>query len=44
MFSDKTSLFNSCCNIKELFEIATKEMKHVFEWYSINKLSLNADK
>ena len=44
MFSDDTSFFYSHSNMEDLFKIADKEIKRVFEWYSMNKLSPNADK
>ena len=44
MFADDASIFSSYSNIKDLLEIAKKEIKNVFPWCSMNKLSLNADK
>ena len=40
MLVDDTSLFPSHSNIKDLFEIANEEIKNIFEWCSMNKLSL----
>ena len=44
MLADDASFFSSYSNIKDLFKIANKEIKNVFAWCTMNKLSLNADK
>ena len=44
MFADDTNLFYSHKNIKSLFDMMNKELKHISEWFRPNKLSLNASK
>ena len=44
MFADDTNLFYSHKNIKSLFDMMNKELKHISEWFRANKLSLNASK
>ena len=42
MFADGTCFLSSHSNITDLFEIASKENKNVFEWCSMNDLSQNS--
>ena len=44
MFADDTSFFSSHSNVKDLIDIANKEIKNVSEWCSINKSSVNTKK
>ena len=44
MFVDETSFSYVHCNIKYFFEIDGKEIKEVFEWCSMNGLSVNTAK
>ena len=44
MIADDTNLFLSDENMSELFQQMNKELKSVFTWFKINKLSINIDK
>ena len=44
LFADDTSLFNEAETQKELFESTNKELDKLSDWFSSNKLSINAKK
>ena len=44
MIADDTNLFLSDENMSELLQQMNKELKSVFTWFKINKLSINIDK
>ena len=44
LFSDDTSLFHEADNQKDLFDIANKELAKLENWFSTNKLTINASK
>ena len=44
LFADDTSLFYEADNQKDLFDIANKELAKLENWFSANKLTINASK
>ena len=44
MFPDDTNLFYTNSNIKKLFSTMYKELANINQWFTLNKLSLNAKK
>ena len=43
LFTNNKSFFPSYGSTKYLLEIVNKKTKHVFEWFSMNKLPLSAE-
>ena len=44
MFADDTSMFVNGENLNTLVTRLNAELKHVYTWLQVNKLSLNVDK
>ena len=44
MFADETNLFHTHSNIKKLFSTMNEELASIDQWFTSNKLSLNAKK
>ena len=44
IFADDTGIFFHCHDSTSLIELAKRSLKHVTEWFSNNKLTLNASK
>ena len=44
MFADDTNLFFEHADLRLLFSMVNDELKKIYEWFNVNKLSLNADK
>ena len=43
-FADDTKLFHTSKSVKNLNKLVNRDMKHLNNWLSANKISLNAEK
>jgi len=44
LFADDTNVFYTGKNIKDVSKVLNEELKHLSEWFKVNKLSLNVKK
>ena len=44
LFADDTTLLNSSSDLKELFQEMNSDANELYEWFNVNKLSLNISK
>lgn len=44
LFADDTSLYKSSSNIRDVFTSINNDLKHLYDWFMVNRLSLNKSK